>query len=133
METDPVLLTPAVVRDHLELVIGPEDRARHGVWFVLCDDRAQPIVHAAVDDAEPDPEASQCEAIVTPFATALSEGGDGGMLVALTRPGVARIAEADRRWFHAVHAVCRRLEVTVLAVYLVTPREMVQIQLDDAT
>jgi len=32
-----------------------------------------------------------------------------------------------------VHAVCRRLEVVVLAVYLATPRETVQIQLDDAT
>jgi hypothetical protein len=134
METAPVLLTPDVVREHLDLVIGPEDRARHEVWFVLCDDRAQPVVHAAIEDVDADAEASACETAATPFATVLSEAGEGGgLLVAVTRPGAGRIGETDRRWFRAVHSVCRRLGVRVLAVYLVTPRETFPIHLDDAT
>jgi len=134
METAPVLLTPDVVRTHLDLVIGPEDRARHGIWFVLCDDRAQPVVHAAIDDVDPGAEAVECEAAVTPFATVLSESGNaGGLLAAVARPGPGRIGETDRRWFRAVHGVCRRLGVRVLAVYLVTPRETLPIHLDDAT
>jgi hypothetical protein len=101
---------------------------------VLCDDRAQPVVHAAVDDVDPDAEAAECEAAVTPFATVLSELGDtGGLLAAVARPGPGRIGEADRRRLRAVHGVCRRLGVRVLAVYLVTPRETLPIHLDDAT
>jgi hypothetical protein len=133
METTPVLVDPEVIRDHLELIIGPDERARHGVWFALCDDEARPIVHAAVDDAEPDPSPPECEAIVTPFATVLAEGGSGTLLVAVTRPGTGTIGDVDRCWFRAVHAVCRRLGVVVLGVYLVTPRDLVAIQLDDVT
>jgi hypothetical protein len=134
METSPVLTDPEAVRDHLDLVIDPKERSRHGIWFVLCDDEARPVVHVAVGDMDSDPpdSVSGCEAIVTPFATALSQRDDGSMLVAVTRPGNGSVTDAERRWFHAVHAVCRTFGVTVLAVYLVTPRDMVQIHLDDA-
>jgi hypothetical protein len=133
MENPPVLDTPDAIRDHLDLIVGPEDRARHGVWFVLCDHHSEPMVHAAIDDVPAETTEGECQAVISPFATVLSEAEpDGAMLVAVARPGPARIRENDRRWFRAVHAVCRRIGVGVLGVYLVTPRETVPIYLDDA-
>ena len=132
MDIAPVLTDPGVVREHLQLVIGPDERARHGIWFVLCDDEARPVVHVAVDDVPPDPPVAQCEAIVATMASTLVEAGEGSLLVALTRPGSGTISADERRWFHAVHDACRPHGVTVLAVYLVTPRDLVPIHLDDA-
>jgi hypothetical protein len=132
METELVLVDREAVRQHLNMLIEPKERSRHGIWVVLCDDEAHPIVHVVVGDLEPDASESECEAAVTPFATALSQGGSGSMLVAVTRPGNSTIGAAERRWFHAVHAVCRRFGVTVLAVYLVTSHNTVPIHLDDA-
>ena len=132
MESELTLDGTAAIRSHLDLLIEPKERTRHGVWFALCDEQARPIVHAAVDDADPDPPESTCEEVVTPFAMVLGERGEGRLLVAVTRPGNSTIGAVERRWFHAVHAVCRRYGVPVLAVYLVTPRDIVPIQLDDA-
>jgi hypothetical protein len=133
MENPPVLTTPHAIRDHLDLIIGPEDRRRRGVWFVFCDHHAEPMVHAAIDDVPAETAESECEAAISPFATVFSEADPGGgMLLAIARPGPAQIGENDRRWFRAVHAICRRVGIGVLGVYLATPRDTVPIHLDDA-
>lgn len=122
------------VRDHLDLIVGHEDRCRHNVFFVLCDDAGQPVAHAAVDELPPDPPAEECTLAVEPFATALGqECPSGRLLVAPTRPGSPAITDVDRRWFDATHATCRRLSVAVHGVYVVTPHDTTQVHLDDVT
>ncbi len=124
----------SAVSEHLDLIVSPDERRRHGVFFVLCDEAGYPVTHAAVDDAEPDPTAEDCCRVVQPFATALAQADPSGrLLVAPTRPGSPTIGDVDRRWFHAVHATCGRLDIAVHGVYVVTPRASVQVHLDGAT
>lgn len=132
MEDTRLIDCPAV-REHLELVVSPRERRTHNAFFVLCDDAGRPLVHTCVDGVAADPTDEDCTLTVEPFATALARGEpDGRLLAVLTRPGSAPINDVDRRWFHAVHATCRRLGVSVLGVYVVTAYDVVEVHLDDA-
>jgi hypothetical protein len=59
-------------------------------------------------------------------------GGGGGMVVVVTRPGIATITEVDRRWFRAAVRVCRDYDARLLGVRVLTPREHREVVLDDA-
>lgn len=100
----------------------------------VLDEAGYPVTHAAVDDADADPTIEDCCRAVEPFATALVQVDPSGRLLAApTRPGSPTIGDVDRRWFHAVPAICGRLGIAVHGVYVVTPRASVQVHVDDAT
>lgn len=131
MET-PQLIGPAAVRDHLDLIVSPEDRCQRSAFVILCDPTSRPMTHAAVDDLPPDPPAEDCTLLVEPFVTVAAEADPAAqILIGLTRPGAESIGDVDRRWFHGIHAVCGRRGVPVLGVYLLTPHATTEIHLDD--
>lgn len=133
MTETPVLDTPEAIHEHLEIALDPGDRGQRGVRFVLCDAANRVMVHCPVDDIPGNVGAEECAQFVSVFASALAEGEDGGgILVALTRPGSARITEVDRTWFRATHDVCAENRVRVLGVHLMTPGEHREIHPDDA-
>jgi hypothetical protein len=120
----PILESPRAIARHIDLVLGPAERDRSSILFALCDDRAYPLTHAAVDDLPLDPPPEDCVRCVEPFARALAakangHGGRGSMLVVLTRPA-PRDDLVECRWYHAVRDVCDRFGLRMLGVYLAT-------------
>jgi hypothetical protein len=118
-----MLESPRAIARHIDLILGPAERDRSSVLFALCDDRACPLTHAAVDDIPLDPPPEDCVRYVEPFAKALAgeaTGRQGSMLVVLTRPA-PRDDLVECRWYHAVRDVCERFGLRMLGVYLATP------------
>jgi hypothetical protein len=67
-----------------------------------------------------------------PFVSSVGGGGDGAVLVALTRPGPVTITGSDGQWFRAAHQICAEQEARLLGVHVVTPRGQREVVLDDA-
>jgi hypothetical protein len=133
MSEPAVLDSPEAIEAHLVDAIEEWERGRRGVRFVLCDARNEVRVHCPVDDLPRDTAPAACEHAVSIFAGALADTEtDGGLLVALTRPGGGTVEEHDRVWFHAARDVCARAGVRLLGVHLVTPTHLREIVLDDA-
>ena len=124
MQVDhPMLESPHAIARHIDLILGPAERDRSSILFALCDERAHPLTHAAVDDIPLDPPPEDCVRCVEPFAKALAgevTGRQGSMLVVLTRPA-PRDDLVECRWYHAVRDVCERFGLRMLGVYLATP------------
>jgi hypothetical protein len=144
----PVLDSFEAIRGHLADSLEPWERGRRSVRFVLCDGENRVRAHCPVDGIPAQPEPDECRHTVSVFAGALSEGetpvdkrtgrphdiadqGSGAMLVVLTRPGPATVADPERRWFHAAHESCAAHRVRLLGVYLLTPGETREVVLDD--
>lgn len=128
----PRLTSDAAVSELLDLLIPPLERRRRVLWLVLCEGQL-PLQPCAVDlPDEGFPPEEDLRVYLAPFAEALRGVPDGGLLVALTRPGSATVRLADRLWFHAVHAVARRADIAVVGVWVVTPVGERAVQLDDA-
>lgn len=134
MSESPVLDSPEAIDAHLTASIEPWERSNHGVRFVLCDADNQVRVHCPVDHLPPVPDPADCTHAISVFAKALveREGGDGAMLVVLTRPGSSGVSDPDRVWFHTAYRVCRELGVRLIGVHLMTPADQRRILLDDA-
>jgi hypothetical protein len=131
--TDAAYLSdPVAVSQHLELTFDPAERGRRTVRFVLCGPDDAVLVHCPVDDVPSSHTYEECVQTVSVFAEALGQiEPDGGLLLALTRPGTATVRPGDRQWFRAAHEVCTGAGVRLLGVYLVTRRELREIVLDD--
>ena len=130
MSEPAVLDSPEAIEAHLAEAIEEWERGRRGVRFVLCDARNEVRVHCPVDDLPPQAAPADCEHAVSLFAGALADSEpDGGLLVALTRPGSGTVDEPDRVWFRAAHEVCARAGVRLLGVHLLTPTHQREIVL----
>jgi hypothetical protein len=132
--TEPAVLdSPEAIEAHLTEAIEEWERGRRSVRFVLCDARNEVRVHCPVDDLPAQTGAAECEHAVSVFAGALADSEhDGGLLVALTRPGTGTVGEPERVWFRAAREVCARAGVRLLGVHLLTPTHQREIVLDDA-
>jgi hypothetical protein len=134
----PILDSPEAIRGHLADSLEPWERGRRSIRFVLCDGENRVRVHCPVDGMPAQPEPDACRRAVSVFAHALADGETsldehaGAMLVVLTRPGPATVADPERRWFHAAHEGCAEHRVRLLGVYLLTPGETREVVLDDA-
>jgi hypothetical protein len=148
-DESPVLDSSEAIRGHLADSLEPWERGRRSIRFVLCDGENRVRAHCPVDGMPAQPEPDACRRAVSVFANALAEGEtpldthtggrhsiaaprSGAMLVVLTRPGPATVADSERRWFHAAHEGCAEHRVRLLGVYLLTPGETREVVLDDA-
>jgi hypothetical protein len=123
---------PEAVRQHLELTLDPTDRSRRTVRFVLCGPDDGVLMHCPVEEVPANQSYDECRQAVSTFAEALVHvEPDGGLLLALTRPGTASVGSGDRQWFRAAHDVCTTAGVRLLGVYLATRLELREIVLDD--
>jgi hypothetical protein len=125
------LRSPQAIERHLRRDIEPEGFDSHGVRFVLCDNHNKVLAHCHVGEVPFDISPDECDRALSLFAYVLSLGGDGAMLLALTRPGPIALNPTDARWYWAAHAACSEHDVRLLGVHVVTPRGQRQIGLDD--
>ena len=132
MTTKVFLHSPEAIARHLRRDIEPDGFDSNGARFVLCDNRNQVLVHCHVGDVPTDISPSECVRTLSLFAHTISAGGDGALLVALTRPGPPTLTPADARWFRAAHRACAEHEVRLLGVHIVTPHGLREVVLDDA-
>jgi hypothetical protein len=126
------LHSPEAIQRHLRMNIEPSGFDTNGVRFVLCDDRNQVLVHCHVGEIPADITSDECSRTLSIFAHSMSHGGDGAILVALTRPGPPTLMPSDLRWFRAAYRACAAHDVRLLGVHVVTPRGQREVVLDDA-
>ncbi len=125
------LHSPEAIARHLRRDIEPEGFDSNGVRFVLCDNRNQVLCHCHVGEIPFDISSAECNRTLSLFAHTLSSGGDGAILLALTRPGPPTLMPADARWFRAARRACAEHAVRLLGVHVVTPRGQREVVLDD--
>jgi hypothetical protein len=126
------LRSSAAIARYLRRDVEPDGIASQGALFVLCDNRNLVLAHCHVDEIPPDLDCGERDRMVSLFAHLLAEGGDGALVLALTRPGWVQLTAADICWFWAARRACAMHEVRLLGVYLVTPRGHREVVLDDA-
>jgi hypothetical protein len=120
------------IRRHLRRDIEPAGFDSNGVRFVLCDNQNQVLVHCHVGEIPTNISPAECNRTLSLFAHSISHGGDGAILLALTRPGPPTLMPSDLRWFRAARRACAAYEVRLLGVHVVTPRGQREVVLDDA-
>ena len=125
------LRSPEAIQRHLGRDIEPAGFDSNGVRFVLCDNRNQVLVHCHVGEVPANISSAECSRTLSLFAHSMSRGGDGAILLALTRPGPPTLTPSDGRWFRAAHRACAAYEVRLLGVHVVTPRGQREVVLDD--
>jgi hypothetical protein len=124
----------ASLDDHLDVVIGPVERRRWSVWFMLCTlDPRKVLVHIPVNAVPTDPTKAECANTAQLIVDLILHLDiEAGLLVAVTRPGTATVVASDRLWYHAAREACIDGGVPLLGVHLVTPSGQREIMLDDA-
>jgi hypothetical protein len=125
------LHSPEAIQRHLRRDIEPAGFDSNGVRFVLCDDQNQVLFHCHVGDVPSNIGPVECSRTLSLFAHSMSRGGDGAILLALTRPGPLTLTASDRRWFRAAYRARTAYAVRLLGVHVVTPRGQREVVLDD--
>lgn len=121
-------------REHLALVCNPRNFASHTLLLVLCNSRAEPLLHVEVVDCDPDAGPTDCSTVLDNllFESCDSDTGLHGLALALTRPGGERVQAIDRTWFRAFHRTCHARGLRPLGVYVVGAHGARLVQIDDA-
>jgi hypothetical protein len=114
-------------------MIGPVERRRWSVWFMLCAlDLRKVLMHIPVDAVPADPTKAECAHAARLFVDLIVHLDiEAGLLVAITRPGTSTVAASDRLWYRAARQACIDGGVPLLGVHLVTPSGQREIMLDD--
>ncbi len=124
--------TGNAVVDHLKFVIGPPERRRRSVWYIVYEDDGQAHLHFPVDEVSPEPTLDDCVKVSDVFAEAIqTAGAEASLVVAITRPGPASVTASDRLWYRAAQQVCAERQVPLLGVHVMTAAGHRQIFLDD--
>ena len=122
----------ASVDDHFDLAIGPAERRRCSVHFMLCTADPRKIVVQIPVDVPADPTEAECAHAATLMVDMVRHlDMPVGLLVAITRPGTASVVATDRQWYRAARRACIDGGVPLLGVHLVTPSRQREIMLDD--
>jgi hypothetical protein len=116
---------PQMFGDVIDLLVGDQDRATGTIHVLLCDESGRLLQPCAVtagglagDESVADTER---RALIDPFATALAaQHPNGGLIVALGRPGATTETATDRRWQQAAEATCRQHHLRLLGCAVAT-------------
>ncbi|MDQ3485129.1 MAG: hypothetical protein M3445_06925 [Actinomycetota bacterium] len=134
LRRQPRLDDTAQAREHLALVCNPRHFASHTFLLILCDVRAEPLLHVEVVDCDPDAGPTDCSTVLGNllFDSCGATTGVHGVALALTRPGDEGVQAIDRTWFRAFHRTCHARRLRPLGVYVVGVHGARPVQIDDA-
>ena len=106
--------------DVVDLFVSERCRLAGTFYLLLCDGQDRVALPVAVDDIQTErPE--DCEVLLWPFLEVMRSKPDGGLLLALGRPGPAHLTDLDRQWREAAVHACARVGVRLLGLYVATP------------
>ncbi|MEV6267050.1 hypothetical protein AB0L64_07790 [Kribbella sp. NPDC051936] len=134
---DRPLTDPAVTADVVDLMVSHGDRRRGTLTVLICapDNHylatvtvelpADAIPPAAVPadrsphPADPSP-AQLCGTAMHPIIPAVRTAPGAALILALGRPGSARLTDLDNQWSQAATAICRAAGIRLLGFYIAT-------------
>lgn len=121
-------------KEHVAIVCNPRHFASHTFVLILCDARAEPLLHVEVVDCDPDAGPTECSTVLDNllFESFPATTDVRGVVLALTRPGDEGVQAIDRTWFRAFHRTCHARRLRPLGVYVVGTHGARPVQIDDA-
>jgi hypothetical protein len=129
--TDRPLTDPAFTADVVDLMVSIGDRHRGTLTVLICDPddryRAAVAIELPPDAIPPGPgsvsrpsPAELCGTAMHPIVPALRTAPGTSLVLALGRPGPARLTDLDTQWAQAGAAICEAAAVRLLGFYIAT-------------
>ncbi|WP_130388507.1 hypothetical protein [Kribbella sp. VKM Ac-2569] len=121
---DEPLTDPGVAADAVDLMVSLGDRRRGTFTVLICDPHNRYLATVAIElpatfSLEPSP-AQLCETALHPFIPAAHTAPGTALVLALGRPGPARMTDLDAQWAHAAATICGAAGIRLLGFYVAT-------------
>ncbi|TDO47079.1 hypothetical protein EV651_12573 [Kribbella sp. VKM Ac-2571] len=121
---DEPLTDPDVTADAVDLMVSLGDRRRGTFTILICDPADHYLATVAIElpatfssDFSP---AQLCETALHPITPAVHTAPGTGLVLALGRPGPARMTDLDTQWARAAGTICAATGVRLLGFYVAT-------------
>ncbi len=121
---DQPLTDPGVAADAVDLMVSLGDRRRGTFTVLICDPRNRYLATVAIEVPstfflEPSP-AQFCETALHPIIPAVHTAPGAALVLALGRPGPARLTDLDAQWAQAAATICEAAGIRLLGFYVAT-------------
>jgi hypothetical protein len=121
---DEPLTDPDVTADAIDLMVSLGDRRRGIFTILLCDPHDRYLATVAIDlpgtfSVGPSP-AQLCGTALRPFIPAVHTAPGTALVLALGRPGPARMIDLDAQWAQAAATICNAVGIRLLGFYVAT-------------